>query len=223
MKSFALAAASLLILSVYAKADWVIEAKVESPQLNSATVTKIKGDKIRADIASGPLGPMSSIIDGATGDATQLMHAQKMAMKTSAAQMKQMMDFAKKAGGAPADAAAVKLEPTGQKENVGEYECEIWTSGAGAQPSKLWVAANHPNAAALKDAEKKMRSAMISGAPAVDTSALPGPVIKSETTIGGMKLSMTILSIKEESIDAKEFDVPADYQTMALPGVPAAK
>jgi hypothetical protein len=50
-----------------------------------------------------------------------------------------------------------------------------------------------------------------------DTSTLPGPAIKTETSVQGTKITSTINSIKEQNIDAKEFDVPAGYQTMALP------
>ena len=217
MKAFLSALAVTALLIATASADWVIDSKIESPQLNTNTTTKVKGDKLRVDIENGPAGAMSSIVDTKSGESIQLMHAQKMAVKTSGAALKQAMDAAKdKAGvkqGAPSE-----LKPTGQSEKVGEFDCDIYTWTDGTNTSKLWVAKNHPQAAALKAFEKQMRSGFFGGMQmGPDTSTLPGPAIKTETSVQGTKITSTINSIKEQNIDAKEFDVPAGYQSMALP------
>jgi len=207
------------LLATPAFADWVIESKIESTALNTNTVIKVKGDKIRADLASGPMGAMSSIIDTASGDTMTLIHAQKMAMKMTAAQMKQAMEMAKKAAGVKADAAAAKPKATGQKEKVGDYECEIWTWEDGDSSAKYWVATNHPQAAALKEITKKTSSSALTGIQAgPDVTELPGPAMKTEMTAGGTKTTMTILSVKEQAVDAKEFDTPAGYNAMPVPG-----
>ncbi len=224
MKSFLATAAATLVLVVTASADWVIEAKIENPQMNSNTITKIKGDKVRTDIASGPMGAMSSIIDAATGDSIQLMHAQKMAMQTSAAQMKQAMEMAKQISGVKSDAAPGKPQSTGQKEKVGDYECEIWVWKSENAETKFWIAPKHPQAAALKEMETKMRGGALGAAQStVDLSVLPGPALKTESSAMGVKTSMTILSIKEQAVDAKEFEIPTGYQSMAMPALPGAK
>jgi hypothetical protein len=221
MKSHLTAAALVFALVSPAFAEWIIEAKMESPQMNSAMVTKIKGDKVRADIASGPMGAMSSIIDTASGESIQLLHAQKMAMKTSAAQMKQAMEMAKKMTGAKADAAAMKPKATGEKEKVGEYECEIWTWTDGSNATRFWVASKHPQADALKAMDQKMRSGALGGMTAgPDTSLLPGPALKTETTAMGMKTTVTIVSVKQGKIEDSDFQVPTEYQTMAMPTLP---
>ena len=82
----------------------------------------------------------------------------------------------------------------------------------------------HPQAAALKSIEKTMMGSLLSNlnTQAPDLSALPGPQIKSESNIAGMKITATILSIKETPVEAKDFEVPTDYQTMAMPTLPAA-
>jgi hypothetical protein len=219
MKPLLATLATALLVVTTASADWVIESKIESPQINSTSITKIKGDKVRSDIASGPMGAMSSIIDSTTGDSIQLLHAQKMAMKTSAAQMKQAMEMAKQLSGAKDSTAPTKLQATGEKEKVGDYDCEVWTWADGNMSFKFWVAKNHPQAATLKEMDKKMRGGALGGMQAgPDTSLLPGPAIKTETTVTGVKTTMTILSVKEQAIDAKEFEVPAGYQSMSLPG-----
>ncbi|MEQ1861294.1 MAG: DUF4412 domain-containing protein [Chthoniobacteraceae bacterium] len=224
MKSFLATTLAALVFTFTASADWVIESKIESPHMNTATTTKVKGDKVRSDIASGPMGAMSSIIDAATGDSVQLLHGQKMAMKTSAAQLKQAMEMAKGLSGAKAGTEPVKPQASGEKEKIGDYSCEIWTWTDGNSVSKFWIAAGHPQAAALKEVEKKMRGGALGGMQmGPDMSSLPGPALKTEMTAMGMKTTVTILSIKEQAVDAKEFDVPADYQSMAMPALPGAK
>lgn len=224
MKLFLASVAATFTLIASASADWVLESKIESPQINTGTVTKIKGDKVRTDMTAGPMGAMSSIIDTASGDSTQLLHGQKMAMKTSAAQMKQAMEMAKKMSGKAEGSAQAKPTATGQKEKVGEYECEIWAVTDGSTSTKYWIALNHPQAAALKDVEKKMRSGALGGAMmGPDTSVLPGPALKTEMTMPQGKTVITVLSIKEQAVDAKDFEVPADYQSMAMPALPGAK
>jgi hypothetical protein len=225
--------AVLALVAATASADLIVESKVESPQMNSNITTKIKGGKVRADL-TGPMGAMSSIIDSASGDSIQLIHGQKMAMKTSAAQMKQAIEMSKQLSGTAPDKtpAAVKPQATGQKEKVGEYDCEIYTWTGGGTTSKFWIALKHPQAALLKEAEKQMRSGVLGTvASGPDMTSLPGPALKTETQIANMKTVATILSVKETSVDAAEFEVPKDYQAMDMskgpgaggPAVPAPK
>jgi len=223
MKSFLAASAAVLTLIATASADWVIEAKIESPQMNTGTIMKVKGDKIRADITSGPAGALSSIMDSSTGDSITLLHAQKMAMKSTGDQVKQAIEMAKKYTGQAAGATTVKPKATGQKEKVGEYDCEIWTWADGGTSAKYWIASNHPQAAVLKDLEKKMRKTAL-GASQVgpDMSEIAGVPLKTETEANGSKTTMSILSVKEAPVDAKDFEAPADYQAMAMPTFPAA-
>ena len=213
-----------LVLAYTASADWVIESKIESPQLNSNTVTKVKGSKMRVDIPSSPMGAMSSIIDSNSGDTLQLVHAQKMAVKTTAAQMKQAMEMAMNAAGKKPDATAPPVKPTGEKEKVGDFDCDIYSWTDGTTTVKLWVAKNHPNAAGLKALEQQMKKGVLGSLQqGPDTTTLPGPAIKTEINSGGTKTVTTVVSVKEENVDAKEFDLPAGYQSMAMPGAPGAQ
>jgi hypothetical protein len=187
--------------------------------MNSETTTKVKGDKLRVDIPNGPAGAMSSIVDTKSGDSIQLIHAQKIAMKTNAATMKQAMEAAKQKTGV---SGGGELKATGQSEKIGDLDCDIYTWSEGPTSVKIWVAKNHPQAAALKAFEKQMRSGFFGGMQlGPDTTKLPGPAIKTETTMQGAKITNTITSVKEQDVDAKEFDVPTGYQSMALPGAPA--
>ena len=212
-------------LTFVASADLIIETKVESPQMKPNMTTKIKGGKMRADM-TGPMGAMSSIMDSASGESVQLIHGQKMAMKTSAEQMKQALEMSKKLAGATDDKSGAQTKPqaTGQKEKVGEHECEIYTWTGSGMSSRFWVALKHPQAALLKEAEKQMRSGALSAMAAAgpDVTALPGPALKTETQIANMKTVATVLSVKEATIDAAEFEVPKDYQTMDMSKLPGA-
>jgi len=219
MKAFLSVLAVPFLLAATASADWVIESNIESAQINSNTTMKVKGDKFRMDIANGPAGAMSTILDTAGGGAIQMMHAQKMAMKLSAAQLKQSLDAASQKAGTGGGTAP---KATGQKEKIGDYDCEIYTWANGPTSARLWVAKDHPQAAALKEVEKKMRASFpgaAQGGP--DTSALPGAAIKTEITTGAQKMTTTILSVKEQPVDAKEFELPADYQVISMPSLPA--
>jgi hypothetical protein len=222
MKPFQLSAAVLFSVVAAASADLVIEQKVESPQINSTVVTKIKGDKVRLDIAKSALGPTSVITDSKTGDSVNLMHATKIAMKAGGAQMKQTLEaFAKQLGGGDASAKPVAPQGTGKTEKIGDYDCEIYTWSNGAMSGRYWVAKNHPQAAMLKEAEKRMSSGLLSGIPqGADAAALPGPAMKTETTAGGNTTTITVVSVKEQNVDEKDFEVPADYQPLAFPQVP---
>jgi hypothetical protein len=221
MKAFLSFLAVPFLLIATASADWVIESKIESPQLNSNTTTKVKGDKLRVDIPNGPAGAMSSIIDTKSGESIQILHAQKMAMKTSSAQLKQAMDAAKQSAGIKSGGPVPALQATGEKEKVGDYNCEIYTWTDGGTTTKLWVTKDHPQAAALKSLEKQMRAGFFGGMQTgPDTSTLPGVSVKTEVTMQGQKITTTIVSVKDQAIDAKDFEIPAGYQSMALPGAP---
>jgi hypothetical protein len=224
-----LAPIALMFLVISASADVIIETKIESPQINTTATTKIKGSKMRTDL-TGPMGAMSSIMETTTGDAIQLIHAQKMAMKINAEQMKAAMEMANKAKGISTDPLAKTSKPvdTGKTEKVGDYDCEIYSWKNNGTEARYWIATNHPQAALLKEAEKMFKhSAIGTAAAGPDMSDLPGPAIKTEMTIGGTKTVTTVLSVKEAPVDASEFEMPKDYQDMSAAmggaGSPAPK
>jgi hypothetical protein len=129
--------------------------------------------------------------------------------------MKATTDQLKAASGLKEGSAVPQA--TGQMEKVGDYDCEIYTWTDGNTSAKFWVAKNHPQAAALKAFYKQMRSAMPGAQMGPDQSALPGPAVKSEVMAQGQKITSSLVSVKEQDLDAKEFEVPADYKSMALP------
>ena len=217
----------LLATLAAARADLVIEQKMESAFQNGNMTMKVKGEKIRTDMEAGPAGAISSIMDLATGDSVTLMHAQKMAMKTSGTQTKQMVEAMKKQLGAAVDGKTPASKPTdtGKSEKVGNYNAEIytWTNPTGTYT--FWVAKDFPNYAKIKDQLDKVNKAASAGmgqGMGPDYGALPGMTVKALIEMAGQKITTTLVSVKEETVDAALFDAPKDYQQMAQPGLPPA-
>ena len=216
---------ALAFTTAAARADLILEQSMEGGPMATSNITiKIKGDKIRVDMPGGPIGAMSTIMDVNTGDSTSLIHAQKMAMTVSGAQTKAMMEMMGKQAGANPEAAAPKLTPTGKTEKVGPYQTEIYTwSGSGATQT-LWVAKDFPNYSELKDELAKINKSAAAGfakGMQPDMSTLPGMVVKTVSEANGMKVTSTLVSVKQDPVEAAAFEVPKDYQTMAQPPMPA--
>ncbi len=220
MRAFLIRLALPLLLAATASADWVIESNVESPKVNGVMVVKVKGDKVRMDIPNERLGGLTSIVDTKTGDTIQIIHARKVAMKMDGATLKQTITAAREKNGIKEDDSP-ELKTTGETEKVGDYDCDIYTWSNGAVTKKYWVAKNHPNAAALKELEKQMRNGFVSGMQVgPDTTKLPGPVIKTESVTPTGTMRTQITSLKEQEVEAKDFEVPEGYQTVAAPATP---
>ena len=208
-------AAALLFSLAAARADFVIEQKVDGlGQQSGSIVVRIKETKARAELSP----QISYIIDGASGESITLMHGQKGYMKVSAEQGAALLERMQKtegAGGAPAKPAA-----TGQKENVGEWAAEIFTWTSGALAVRYWVARDFPHAAAIQTAMDKARAGGLGALnkkllPA--NSDFPGMVVKTEMKTKGKTVTSTIVSVKEEAVDAKQFEIPADYRELPTP------
>jgi hypothetical protein len=167
---------------------------------------------------------VSSIMDLSTGDSVTLMHAQKMAMKVSGAQTKQMMEMMKKQTGVgDGKTDAPKPTATGKTEKVGAFNAEIYTWAGNGMTQTLWVSKDFPDFAKIKPQLDKVNQSAAGGMArgmAPDQSTLPGMVVKSQMEMAGMKITTTILSVKEEPVDAAVFEAPKDYKEMAQPTLP---
>src|SRR6266404_1160443 len=97
-------------LLVSARGDLTIVQRVEGAGQNGDVTVKIKGDKERIDAPSQP----TRIIDGKTGELTDLMNNKKSFVRISAAQIKAAA--ASMSLNADKNSAGPKLTPTGNKE-----------------------------------------------------------------------------------------------------------
>ena len=209
-----------------ARADLVLQQNVESAMLNGTITTQIKGNKIRVDMPSSPQGAMSTIMDLSSGDSTTLFHERKVAMMVPGAEIKQMAENLKKArANAGTNAAPPEFRDTGKTGKVGNYNTEIytWSSPDGASQT-VWVAKDFPDFAKIKVQMNKLNDSPVgrmSKGAAPDVNTLPGMVVKTQMEMNGQKVTTTLVSAKESSVDASIFQTPKDYQQMNQPGMGA--
>lgn len=218
---------TLISTMLAARADFVIQQKMESAMQNGDMTMKFKGDKIRVDMPAGPMGDMSTIMDLAAGNSTTLLHSQKMALKISAAQMQQMMQQVKgRSNNGATNAEPPKLQDTGKTETVGGYDAEIytWTNNNNNSGGTVWVAKSFPNYAKIKAQLDKLNNSpmsQMSKGMAPDTSILPGMMVKTKADVQGQEITMTLISAQEAPVDAAVFEIPKDYEEMNAPAMPA--
>lgn len=214
-KSFLLLTVSFLAVQC-TFADWLVLQKVTTDGKAQEVNIKIKGDKTRMDIGE----QMSMISDGVSANIVMLMHAQKVMMKMDADSLKGIMAMAGNALGG--DKPADKPVATGQKEKIGEYECEIFTWSGKIGSGKFWVAKDFPGYKELNAAQDKMMKAMGDPAAALSPQAsdFPGMVIKGDMQMMGKSSVSEIISVKEEKVEEAVFTLPTDYQEMKMPAMP---
>src|SRR5712671_123584 len=203
-------------LLVSARADLTIVQHVEGAGAgqNGDITVKIKGDKERIDAPSQP----TQIIDGKTGEMTDLMNDKKSFVRISAEQMKAAAETINKfdAGKPP---SGPKLNPTGKKETINGYETEEFVFEAPQFKASFWVATKYPDAAGIL----KQMQAPFSGAWKPSNMGMPdytdfaGLPLKTVISVGDNQVVTTIMSIKKDSINATDFDIPKDFQEMKRP------
>ena len=219
MKSFFSSLAALLLTTTLLHGDLVIVQKVEGAGQSGEQTIKIQGDKARTDLAQS----VSVITDGATGDSVTLMHAQKTFLKVPAAQARAMIEQVQKMR---QNAEPAKLQPTGKREKIGEYECEIFTSSLGSVTVTYWIASHYPNYQGILAQMAKVQaggiSAMANGV-MPETKDFPELPIKTELDLGGKKLTTLIVSAKEEAVDPAIFKIPASYKEISAPDLDLQK
>src|SRR4029077_13739763 len=112
-KFVTLCSAFILGFLLSARADLTIVQRVEGAGQNGDITVKIKGDKERIDAPSQP----TRIIDGKTGEMTDLMNDKKSFVRISAEQIKAAAETINKFDGGEKPAAP-KLTSTGKKETI---------------------------------------------------------------------------------------------------------
>ena len=152
------------------------------------------------------------ITDGATGEIVTLMHTAKTYLKVAPDQTKAMMDQLQKLR---PNAEPAKLQPTGKKEKIGEYECEIFTANLGGLTATYWIAKDFPNYQAVLAQLEKLQAGTISAMGKglmPELKDFPGMMMKTEMDMGGKKVVTTLLSAKEENVDPAHFQGSRELQ-----------
>lgn len=211
---------ALVCLPMVARADLVIVQKVEGAGQNSEMTMKFKDDKIRADVSP----QISTLTDASSGDVTTIMHTQKTYMVIPASssralmeQMKKQMD-AQTAAGAPTPNP--KPQATGKKEKINGYDTEEYTSVFSGMKVNYWIASKFPNWPQVLAAMIKFQQG---GLASMTKGLMPSPTdfkgmpIRTEVDLNGQKITTTLVSVKNETVDPAEFLIPAGYTEMKMP------
>jgi Domain of unknown function (DUF4412) len=192
-----------------ARADLVIQQQITITTNNSVATMKIKGTKIRMDMYAGQPQALSTITDLNTGETINLMHNQKMYMKSPVQPMKQ----ARSSGTASRTPVP---RPTGKTQKVGDYDTELYTwSNDRSITGTVWVAKNYPDYSRIR-----ADFAVLDNAAGADTdttpalSALPGMVVRSQVTGGGQTITVALILAREWPLDASLFGIPRDYKEL---------
>ena len=208
----ALSSIITFILLISARADLTIVQRVEGAgQGHGDTTVKIKGDKERIDALDQP----TRILDGKSGEMTNLMNDKKGFVRVSADQIKAATESINKFND-DQKPAGPKLNPTGKKETINGYETEEFVYETPQFKASFWVATKYPDAAGiLKEMQAPLSGVWKSsnmGMP--DYTDFTGVPIKTVISMGGNQMTTTIISIKKDPINATEFEIPKDFQEL---------
>jgi hypothetical protein len=207
--------ALFLLAVVFARADLIVEQKLDSPFMNGNITMKIKGDQARMDLPNPAGGNVTMLINIKSGEMTTLIHAQKVLMKMKLEDAKKQGEEQQKAAGV--DVSKIeKPKATGMKEKVGDWDCEIFEMNTGGVNGRVWVAKDFPNFKAVMDQMNKFSSAL-SGTIDPSKFDLGGMQVKAEVTVVGAKVTTTVVKVKEEPVADSEFSLPDGYEEKKLP------
>lgn len=221
MSTLRVLACSLLVSS-RAWADMVVAQRVESVGQTQEMTIKLRGDKMRADIAPG----ISTVRDIATGDMVTLMHGKRTFLRisgaTSAALARQVQQGFFEPATALSAVPTATLQPTGRKDTLHGYKLEEHAGRIGNIEVRYWLARDFPNwqellGQLLKIQQSGLDSALQGRVPkAADFTGMP---LLTVTEFNGQTIRTTILSIKEEPVSPAEFEIPAGYTEMTTPAL----
>ena len=207
----------VLLLAAVARADLVIVQKVEGGGMSGEQTLRIKEDQARCDVA----GAFSLLVNRKTGETTTLSHGQKGYLTVSPETAAAMIEKLRSARNSDAPPTLIA---TGKKEKIGEHQCELFTADLGSVKASYWLAKEYPNYPALLAQMDIVESNPLSGAAggaAPRTKDLPGMPLRIIMDHNGQKITVTLVSAKEEPVDPAIFKIPADYKE--LPAAPPAK
>jgi hypothetical protein len=206
-----------IVLLMPARADLTIVQKVEGMGQPAEMIIKIKGDKARID--STP--QITTIVDGKTGEMTNLMNDQKAVIHISAEKIRAAADMISKYSGKNDAIEKPKFVPTGKKEIVNSYQTEEYVCETPTFKATYWIAPKYPDGAAILKQLQALNSEVwkTNNINMPDYRDFPGLPIKTVVSIGGNQITSTITSVKQEALSDAEFSVPKDYQEIKVPEI----
>lgn len=208
-----------------------------SPRLSKQTV-KLKGNR-----RIMTMGGVSSFDDPETGDQISLFHSNKMFVRSSLSQMKEMSELVAesstelKSNVVDSQQDSLAFKPTGRTAEINGYETEeyYWKGKSPVFPGqpeqtteiRVWVAMDDPDATAVMKRLKALPESSLAGVAAStnpDFDSLPGLVVRQETittiampgqsVLSKTKTTRTLTSFRQEEVSEAEFTIPEDYVDM---------
>jgi hypothetical protein len=217
MKTVVPGIAFTLLIALPLRADLTIVQKVEGGGQAGEMTVKIKGDKARIEGAPN----VTTLIDGKTGEMTNLMNDRKTVVRISAEKMKAAAEMIGKFNTKTEPAAKAKLSPTGKKEMIGPYETEQYVCETPNFKATYWLAPTYPEGAAILKQLQLLNPDMwqTSNLGLPDYRDFPALPIKTTMAMGDNQVTTTIVAIKQDPLDQAEFAVPKDFREIQVPEI----
>ena len=217
MKAVVLGLVASFCLVPPLRADLTIVQKVEGAGQGGEMTVKIKGDKARIEGSPN----VTTLIDGKSGEMTNLMTDRKTAVRISAEKMKAAAEMIGKFNTSKEPGAKAKLAATGKKEMVGGYETEQYVCETPNFKAIYWLAPNYPNGSAilkeLQALNPQMWQANTMGLP--DYRDFPALPVKTTMSVSNNEVTTTLVAIKQDPLNDAEFTVPKDFREIELPEI----
>jgi hypothetical protein len=206
------------LLAVSARAGYTIVQQIDGNGSISDVTIRIDGIRMRSDIAE----PLSVIVNGETGESIFLQHNHHTFSRVSAEQARRMGERLVEA---QTDHDPGTLTTTSEKKMIGSYTGELYIWTIGAMKMRLWISRDFPDGPAVQaqlDRLQQFGVASVGAKLMPPAGSLPGLRLRTEMELQGQKLAYTILSVKEEPIEAAAFTIPPGYREtpFALPAKP---
>jgi len=206
----------LLVSASCLRADLTITQQFQQGGKTVDMVVKIKDGKIRID----PNPQVSVIMDAKTGESQNLIHPQKRVVTLSAEAVKKMQEA--QMGAQPAAGPVEAPKPTGKNETINGYSCEEYETTANGAKLQIWLTKDLP---AAQRAMGDLAVLAVEGDPMKDLlkgGELPGfPMKATLTSPDGQVSTVTVKSLNEDPLPAKDFEIPSGYKAATLPaGIP---
>ncbi len=208
---------AMLVAAMWARADVVVVQRVEGGGQSGEQTIFVKGGKARCDIGGGAV---SVIVNRENGETTTISHAQRGFLTLTPEANRAMLEKMEKVRGAEGTPALVD---TGKKEKIGESPCEIFTAELGSVKLTYWLAKEYPNFQTYLNHLDVLESAPLAAAKngiAPRTKDLPGMPMKMVMEKTGQKVTVSLISAKEENVDPARFQIPAGFKELPKPPSP---
>lgn len=196
------------------RADMVLEQQFSDADRTHIATLKLHDDKMRLDEQDGSL---SVIVDLKSRDSYTLINTNKTYLMKFGSEVRWEMKEEQKINHGTNDMDAPPAPPvnTGKVEAINGYNANIYAwGGAHGLMETLWVVTNFPNYAVIRTELAELDRFNDSGPhrnAQPQLSLLPGMVVKTESVYKGHKMTISLKSVKVESVDPSLFELPPGY------------